>query len=177
MILSVRNGPSRLHLSAETWAVFRKRIKFPQIPLDDSRYNEYIVFVPGKLQARIKADPALSRGSEGKKRFSNVMRANSGGYRASSSRNFLKAFDLSPAQYNVLRILHVEPNPGGSHLFPDRRATADSRPGHNTVAGPYGIARMDRAGAQQGRPARGGSPGFRKRGCNWLTESIGQSKQ
>jgi DNA-binding MarR family transcriptional regulator len=75
--------------------------KIQIIPLDDSRLNKYYKSVAGKLQAEIKQTRPFESIEE--EAVLNVLRTAEliQGFIA----GFLKEFELSPVQYNVLRIL------------------------------------------------------------------------
>ena len=71
------------------------------IPLDDICLNDYYEFVAGKLQSEIKQTRPFERIEE--EAVLNVLRTAE--VLQGAIADFLKDYDLSPVQYNVLRIL------------------------------------------------------------------------
>lgn len=111
-----------IHSSAEKWAFFIDTSEIHKIPLDDIRYNEYIDLVSGKLQAELKQTRPFARIEE--EAVLNVMRTAEVIERVLS--DFLKGFDLSPVQYNVLRILRgAEPAGASCSQIGERLLTRD----------------------------------------------------
>jgi DNA-binding MarR family transcriptional regulator len=75
--------------------------KIANHPIDDSRLNEYYVIVPGRLQKEIKQTKPF--GSIEEESVLNILRTAE--VLQGALADFLKEFELSPVQYNVLRIL------------------------------------------------------------------------
>jgi len=91
-------------------------------PLDNSRYNEYIWVVPGKLAVEIQQTKPFALLEE--EAALNIMRTAEVLGKASAC--FLREYDLSPTQYNVLRILRgAEPTGATCSQIADRMINHD----------------------------------------------------